>query len=172
MFEDQDLVTHNHSHQGNNTHDGCKTEGAVHQGQANEHTRQHQSEGSDTDKTDTVFLEVEEQEEEDDDHGNGHTSEDLRQGLSIILYLSSHLGANALRQWNLVLHDVGNPTLHGGSIGAIGKLAGNGDAAFASTVHDTTLAPLGFHLGNLTERYCCVTASCSCRYDRHRGGHT
>ena len=152
MFEDKYLVTHNHSHQCDDTHHGGKSQRAVHQPKTYKGTRNHESEGGDADQRDAVLLEVEQQEEEHDNHRDGYTTENLRQRLLIVFYLATHLGTHALGQVYLILHDFCHTSLHRSSIDALSKLRRHRDAALSTTMHDATLRPLGLYLGNLTKR--------------------
>ena len=152
MLEYQDFVAHNHSHQRDDTHDGGQTQRAVHESQADECARNHQSQGCNADGCDAILLEVEQQEEENDDHGDGHTTENLRHGLGVVLYFATHFGAHSFGNADFVLHDVGHTALHGSGIDVAGELCCHRDAAFAATVHDATFAPQGLHVGYLAQR--------------------
>ena len=96
MLENKYLVTHNHSHQGDESEDRSQAEGAIHQSETNKRTGNHQRQSHHTYGCDTVFLEVEQQEEEYDNLCDDDATEDLWQGFVAILYLAAHLGANTL----------------------------------------------------------------------------
>ncbi len=149
MLEDENLVTHNHSHQRDESEDGGKAQGAVHQSETNQRTRCHQSQGHHTDGGDAIPLEVEQQEEKHDDLRNGNTTKDLWQSLVAVFYFATHLRANTLRQFDVLLHHAGNLLFNRSGIDALCKLGRDGDTTLATTMHDAALAPLGLHLGNL-----------------------
>ena len=172
MLEDENLVTHDHSHQRDDTHDRGESEGAPHQSQANQCTRHHQSQGGDADQADAILLEVEQQEEENDDLGDSHAAEYLRQCLSIVFYLATDFRTDALRDVYLMLHDVGHARLYRSGIDAVGKLCRHSDTALASAMHDTALAPLGSDTGNGTKRNSAVRSPGSSGKHGHRRGNT
>ena len=151
MLEDQDLVTHDHSHQRDESEDGGQTQGTIHHAEAYQRTRDHQGEGHHTDEGDAVLLEVEEQEEEDDDHGYRDAADNLGHGLVAIFDLASHLAAHTIGDGYLVLHDVGNAILHRRGEHSLGEMGCHRDAALTATVHDAALAPLGLHLRYLAQ---------------------
>ena len=152
VLENQDFVTHNHSHQRDESEDRGQTKGAIHQSETNERSRNHQSQSCHTNGGNTILLEVEQQEEVHDDQCNGDATNNLRHGLVAIFYLAAHLGTDALWQFYLLVHHTGNLLLYRCGIYALCKLGSNGDTTFATTMHDATLAPLGLHLGYLTQR--------------------
>ena len=168
MLEDENLVTHDHSHQRDESEDGGQAEGAVHQSKTDERTGNHQRESSHADQRDAVFLEVEQQEEEHDNLCNHDAADNLGHGLVTVFYLAAHLAAHALRQLNLVLHDIDNLFLDGSGEDSLRKLCRHGDAALASTVHDAALAPLRTHVGNLSQGDGAVGAVNRRRGHRHR----
>ena len=84
MLKNQYLVTHNHSHQRDESEDRGEAEGTIHQSEANQRTRRHQSQGHHADGGDTISLEVEQQEEEHNDLCIGDALKDLWQGRRIL----------------------------------------------------------------------------------------
>ena len=152
MLEDQNFVTHNHSHQRDEAEDGGQTECTVHESQADECSRYHQCESSHTYQCDAVLLEVEEQEEEHDNHCNRDTADNLRHGLVAVFYLTAHLAAHALRQLDILLHDAGNLLFDGSGIYSLCKLCSNCDATLTATMQDAALTPFGLYFRYLAQR--------------------
>ena len=150
MLKDENLVTHNHSHQRDESEDRGKSEGAIHQSETYQRTRRHQSQGHHTDDGDAVPLEVEQQEEEHNNHGDRNTTDNLRHSLVAVFYLAAHLSAHTLRQLYILLHHTGNFHFNRSGINTLCKLGRHGDTALATTMHDTTLAPLGTNFGYLS----------------------
>ena len=151
MLEDEDLVTHDHSHKGDESEDGGQSQSTVHQSETYQRTRDHQGKSHHADEGDAVFLEVEEQEEEHDDHRNRDAADNLGHGFVAVFNLASHLTAYALRDLQLLLHDVGKAILHGRGEHALGKMACHCDATLTTAMHDAALAPFGLYLRYLTQ---------------------
>ena len=153
MLENQNLVTHNHTHQRDESKDRGKSQGTVHQSKTYQCPRNHQGQCNHTDSGYTILLEIEQQEEEHDDHRNGNTTDNLRHSLVAIFYLAAHLRAYALRQLDILLHDAGYLLFNRSGIDTLGKLGRHRDTALTTTMHDATLAPLGLHLCYLAQRH-------------------
>ena len=150
MLKDENLVTHNHSHQRDESEDRGESECAVHQSETYQRTGCHQSQGHHTDDGDAVSLEVEQQEEEHDDLRNGNTAKDLRQCLVTVFYLAAHLSTHTLRQLYILLHHTGNFFFNRSGINTLCKLGRHRDTALATAMHDTALAPFGTNFGYLS----------------------
>jgi nucleoid DNA-binding protein len=109
---------------------------------------------------------VEQQEEKHDNLRNGNTAKNLWQCLVAVFYLAAHLSVHTLRQFDVFLHHAGNRFFNRSGIDTLCKLGRHRDAAFATTMHDATLAPLGLHLGNLSQRHGCIGTVQSSGYHR------
>ena len=151
MFKDENLVTHDHSHQRDDTHHRGKTQRTVHQPQTDKCTRNHESKSSNANECDTILLKVEQQEEEHDNHRYGNATKNLGNRLAVVFYLATNFSTYTLGQVYLVLHDFSHTTLDRSSIDSLGKLSSHRDTTLTTTMHDATLCPLRLHLGNLAE---------------------